>query len=141
MESPAGSWLTWPQATKQAIKQAGGWKMAGIVKQVAGVLAGIILCILIIMGVEAAGHGILQGEGVFLAPILAYLLASMAGGIVTIKVAGLRRWWLPAIIVLFLAFGTVMNLMAMHHPVWFAPAAAIALLAGFQACWRLTAPR
>lgn len=115
--------------------------MAGIVKQVAGVLAGIILCILIIMAVEAAGHGMLRGEAAFLAPILAYLLASMAGGIVAIKVAGLRRWWLPAIIVMFLAFGTVMNLMSIDHPVWFAPAAAVALVAGSHLGWRLTAPR
>ncbi|MBP7336096.1 hypothetical protein [Niveispirillum sp.] len=113
--------------------------MAGIVKQVAGVLAGIILCILIIMAVEMLGHMLLTGEAVFMAPILAYLLAATVGGIAAMKVAGLRRWWLPGIIAAFLAFGIVMNLGAMAHPLWFAPAAALALIAGFYASWRLSA--
>ncbi|MFY8092900.1 MAG: hypothetical protein ACOVN0_05385 [Niveispirillum sp.] len=113
--------------------------MKGIIRQVAGILAGIILCILIIISFETLGHDLLDGEAVYLAPVIAYLLAAAVGGIAAIKVAGLRRWWLPGIIAGFLAFGTVMNLIAMDHPVWFAPAAALALAVGFFASWRLTA--
>lgn len=113
--------------------------MTGIIRQVAGVLVGIILCILIIMAVEMLGHALLTGQAAFMAPILAYLLAATVGGVAAIKVAGVRRWWLPGIIAAFLAFGTVMNMAAMDHPVWFAPAAALALAAGFYGGWRLTA--
>lgn len=112
--------------------------MAAVGRQVAGVVVGIILAMIIIMGVEMAGHGLLSGEAVFAGPIVAYLIAAGAGGFVSIKVAGVRRWWLPGIIVAVLALGTVMNLTMMVHPIWFAPAAALALAVGYAACWRLT---
>ncbi|OYQ37717.1 hypothetical protein CHU95_00720 [Niveispirillum lacus] len=115
--------------------------MAGIVKQVAGVLVGVILCILIIMAVEMVGHRILSGDSVFMAPVLAYLLAAAIGGITAIKVAGQRRWWLPGSIAAFLAFGVAVNLTALDHPAWFAPAAAVALAIGLVTCWRLTGSR
>lgn len=115
--------------------------MAAIVRQLAGVFLGIVICILIIMAMEVAGHALLSGDAVFAAPLLAYLLASAVGGVVAVKVAGVRRWWLPSIVTGFLALGTVMNLAAMEHPVWFAPVAALALAAGFYAGWRFTAVR
>lgn len=115
-----------------------GNKMAAVGRQVAGVIAGIILCMIIIMGVEMAGHMVLTGEALFAGPVVAYLIAAAAGGFVAIKVAGLRRWWLPAIVAGVLALGTVMNLTMMEHPVWFAPAAAAALALGYAAAWRAT---
>lgn len=115
--------------------------MRNVIRQAMGVVAGIAICILIIMVLEMAGHSFLTGDWLFLAPLAAYLLAAAGGGWVAIRVAGRRRWWLPALVVAFLAAGTIMNLTMMAHPVWFGPAAAISLALGFLICWRLTASR
>ncbi len=112
--------------------------MAAVGRQVAGVVAGIILCMVIIMAVEMAGHALFRGEAVFAGPVVAYLIAATVGGFTAIKVAGVRRWWLPGIIVTVLAAGTIMNLTMIEHPVWFVPAAAMALIAGYAIAWRLT---
>lgn len=112
--------------------------MAAVGRQVAGVVMGIIVAMIIIMGVEMAGHSVLTGDALFAGPVVAYLIAAAAGGFVAIKVAGVRRWWLPGIIVAVLALGTIMNLTMMAHPIWFAPAAALALAVGYAIAWRLT---
>ncbi|MBJ7414054.1 MAG: hypothetical protein JHC88_01070 [Niveispirillum sp.] len=112
--------------------------MAAVGRQVAGIVAGIILCMVIIMAVEKAGHALFSGEALFAAPVVAYLVAVTVGSITAIKVAGVRRWWLPGILVAVLAAGTIMNLTMIEHPVWFAPAAAIALIASYAIAWRLT---
>lgn len=100
-----------------------------------GLLAGIVVAGLVVAVIEAAGHALLTGDAVFGTVLLAYALGAAAGSSVAFVVIRRKRAWVPAAICLLLAALALQNVTAFPHPVWFAPAAAAAIVLGGWATW------
>jgi pimeloyl-ACP methyl ester carboxylesterase len=99
-----------------------------ILRKVLSVGGGVIVAGAVIAGVEALGHAQFEGEGAFGAAVVGYGLGAATGAFTAARIADR----LCSIIVTgLLAILATINLFAFPHPLWFAPAAAIALLIGW----------
>lgn len=109
-----------------------------VMRTIGGVLAGVLAAGAVIAVVETAGHSLASGEAVFVLVIAGYGLGALAGAMVCTLIAGRR----PSIAVpLVLAVLAMLNLFALPHPVWFVPAAGLALAAGWWTGTRLAQRR
>lgn len=96
------------------------WMRTGL-----AIVAGIVVASLCVMGVEAAGHAALSGEGAFAAAVAGLGLGAFAGGMVAARIG---RSTTPAWVVgLLLGVLSLINVFSFSHPMWFVPAAAFAL--------------
>jgi hypothetical protein len=100
-----------------------------MLRKIAGVVGGVFAAGLVIAGMETAGHSLATGEAVFALVVAGYGLGVLAGTAVCAAVAGRG----PSIAVPVLLGGlALINLFAFPHPVWFVPAAAAVLVAGWK---------
>jgi Kef-type K+ transport system membrane component KefB len=91
------------------------------------------------MAVEAIGHALLTGDAVFMAAIGALALGAFLGGWIASWIAGNRlfAWGVAAILMLL----SIVNIASFPHPLWFAPAAAAAIVLGAWLAGRLVSER
>lgn len=123
-----------------------------MLRDIAAVIAGLAVSIVVIMAVQMIGHAIWPPpEGLdwndtevirtytsqlpFLAllfPIVSYLLGALAGPFVACRIGTLRPLVFVGIIGLVLLAFTIANLIQVPHPVWFS---VLAVAAVFIGCW------
>ncbi|WP_285713738.1 hypothetical protein [Erythrobacter oryzae] len=109
-----------------------------MLRKIGGVVGGVLATGLVIAGVETAGHSIASGEAVFALAVAGYGLGALAGSAVCAALAGRS---LSIAVPLVLGVLALINLFAFPHPVWFVPAAAIALASGWWLGARLAERR
>lgn len=99
-------------------------------RKITAVVAGVVAAGGVIALTEFLAHGRLAGEGPFVGAVVGYGLGSLVGTAIAtfIANAGAARL-VPALLGLL----ALINLLSFPHPLWFVPAAAIALLAGWFA--------
>ncbi len=107
-----------------------------MLRKIAGVLGGVFAAGLVIAGVETAGHGLATGEAVFALVVAGYGLGALAGTAVCAAVAGRG---LSIAVPIVLGGLALINLFAFPHPLWFVPAAAVALVAEWWIGTRIAA--
>ncbi|MFC4761797.1 hypothetical protein [Dyella koreensis] len=105
------------------------------------VLAGLVVAHGVVFGIEFIGHAVLSGAYLFVAPVVAYLLAAFLGVWVAIRLDRHHALGVALAIVVVLLALALANLAAFPHPMWFSPAAAVALAAGGWAAWECGADR
>ena len=112
--------------------------MSPVVRKGLGLLAGVIAASLCVAGVETAGHAILSGDGAFGAAIFALGVGAVVGGVVASRLgqSAALAWAVGAL----LAMLSLVNVLSFPHPVWFVPAAGLALFLATMLAARL-APR
>lgn len=97
-------------------------------RMLVGVVVGVFAGGLCIAAAEAIAHQVLRGQAVFAAAAAALFLAAAVGGAVAAWLGrSAASGWLVAA-----ALGTLalVNIFSFPHPVWYAPAAGVALFAG-----------
>lgn len=99
-------------------------------RKIIGVVAGILCAGVVIALVESVGHAIGRGAAVFGFAAGGYGLGAAVGTAVATVIAGAR---VAVAVPLVLAVLAAINLFAMPHPMWFVPAAVVALAAGWWA--------
>ncbi len=107
-----------------------------MLRKIGGVVGGVLAAGLVIAGVETAGHGVARGEAVFALAVAGYGLGALAGSALCTALAGRKLSMAVPIVLGVLA---LVNLFAFPHPVWFVPAAAAILAAGWWMGTRLSA--
>lgn len=109
--------------------------MSGIRKMVA-VVAGVVAAGGVIALTEMVAHDRLAGDGPFVGAVVSYGLGSMVGTAIATVIAfpGSAR-----LVPMLLGVLALINLLSFPHPLWFVPAAAFALFAGWFAGARLAA--
>ncbi len=102
--------------------------MPNALRIILALLAGAIVAILVVAGVEYAGHATAQPDAAWVVAAFAPGFGALVGGVLAILLA---RWryagWVLAVILAALA---AINLMSFAHPQWFAPVVGIALVIG-----------
>lgn len=101
-------------------------------------MAGVVAAGLVIALTEWLGHALLRGDALFAAAILGYALGAAAGTFITARFAGAP---VSIVVPLVLAVLAAVNFFSFPHPVWFAPAAIVALAAGWYFGRRMSRPR
>lgn len=99
-----------------------------MLRKIGGVVGGVLAAGLVIAGVETAGHSMARGEAVFALAVTGYGLGALAGSALCAALAGRS---LSIAVPVVLGALAIVNLFAFPHPVWFVPAAAVMLAAGW----------
>ncbi|WP_066529635.1 hypothetical protein [Erythrobacter sp. CCH5-A1] len=107
-----------------------------MLRKIGGVVGGVLAAGLVIAGVETAGHSMTSGEAVFALAAAGYGLGALAGSAVCAALAGRG---LSIAVPVVLGVLALINLFAFPHPLWFVPAAAVMLAAGWWIGTRLAA--
>jgi len=105
-----------------------------ILRNAASVVAGIVAAGLCIAAIEAAAHSLAEGDTVFVAAVAGYGVGALVGSAIA---ARFGHRLCAAIVTGVLAVLAAINLFAFPHPIWFAPAAVVSLLAGWALGLRL----
>lgn len=100
------------------------------------VMGGTLAGGLAIAAVEAIGHSAVVGDTVFAVAVFGYGLGALIGSAFAAYFADRQA---AVLISLILACLALVNLFAFPHPIWFVPAAAIALAVGCIAGLRFSA--
>lgn len=97
--------------------------------------AGVLVGGAVIAGLEAVSHQVLSGDAVFVGAALALGVAGAIGAGLAVLIGRTRiAGW---IVVAALFALSLVNVFSFPHPVWFTPAAAVALLAAGWVATRL----
>lgn len=106
-----------------------------ILRNVLAFIGGVFAAGAVIALVEIAGHSFASEAGLFAIVAAGYGLGALAGSAMAARIG--THSWPPMGVALALAAMAILNLFAIAHPVWFIPAAAVALIAGHLAGRRL----
>lgn len=107
-------------------------------RRILAVLAGVLAAGGVIALIEMLVHQQLTGDGRFLGAVIGYGAGALVGTVIAGVIASAS---VARLIPVMLAGLALINLLSFPHPLWFVPAAAASLLAGwFAGAWlgRLT---
>lgn len=103
-----------------------------------GAVAGVVTAGVVIAAVEGATHARWTGDGPFVGAVLGYGLGAAVGTAVAGRIGGRTA---GVVVPVALAVLALVNVFSFAHPLWFVPAAGVALGVGWVAGSRLIRAR
>jgi hypothetical protein len=106
------------------------------IRKALAVLAGVVASGCLIALAEMLAHGRTSGDGPFIGAVIGYALGAIVGtGVASMIASGPVARLVP----LLLGVLALINVLSFPHPMWFIPASAFALIAGWVLGGRIAA--